>query len=162
MRTSGLRGRVRPVYESPQPCGAKAIAFLLTMAALACPADRVGAGPAATPRRGVVSVTTLPQGETEIVGAAPAAGQALRLSPRGEWLSWDDAEGNRPVEPPATDVPAVEVLDPANPNRRLFPSPKGRVEVRAFSASEVHAAATGDGVRLVYVVEQARLGLRVE
>jgi hypothetical protein len=111
-----------------------------------------------------VSVVELPQGEREVVGSAGFEGHTLRLSAQGAVLSWTDAWGNTPLAGAGNGLPALDVLDSAPGERRLWPLEKGPApEFRAVSPLRTDAACTGDaGLRVVCQVEPDRVGIRVE
>ncbi len=148
----------------PVPAGrplAAAVTGILALVGLAGPKVAPGAADtaAAVP---AVFVTPLPQGEREIIGAMAAGAHVLRLSARGELVSWTDPAGDVPLLPPNVDLPALEVCDAADRNRRLLPADRAAIAVRAVAGAETRATVAAGGVRLTYVVEPGRLGVRVE
>src|SRR4051794_12393797 len=88
--------------------------------------DPAGSQPVADPPKGgsSVHVTELPQGERELVGVTADGAHVLRLSARGDVVSWTDPAGDVPLQPPNSDLPAVEVVEVRDRNKRLLPAAK--------------------------------------
>jgi hypothetical protein len=114
-----------------------------------------------------VSITDLPLGERELIGTAGGSALVARLGATGELISLLDREENLLLGSPGGDWTgkraAVEVLNPAKPTTRLFPQEKTTVRMDELSPTRTDVVVSHpEGLTLRYLMEPARLGIRVE